>query len=140
MFAAELAFRQKNGMRELYKSPYFDVQLDGDLVRVKRSSVPFPTIDAVVAENMAIEKAMVDLDVASLLFLGDLRDGPLRNDPEFETANKRIRELTGRFRKTALLLKTAVGALQITRLARTRGDGGSVFHDEAEALEFLRAK
>ncbi len=70
--------------------------------------------------------------------LVDLRDGPMRNDPAFEQVFRdRQRQLFGGFRRVALLVRTAVGALQINRQARAMGRTAVVFHDEQAAIDHL---
>ena len=71
--------------------------------------------------------------------LVDLRDGPLRNDPQFEGAFMTYSQrLYGEFAAIAVLAKTSVGKLQINRFAKMSGIAMSLFDDEGEAVHFLR--
>jgi hypothetical protein len=124
-------------MKEVYKSAFMRVALDGDLLRVVRSSEPFESVEHVRAEFGAIMAALDHLDLGSLRVLTDLREAPLRNDPEFEKAAKDFRELSKRAKKWAVLVRTAIGALQLNRLARGENRQDHVFDDEAEARAFL---
>ena len=46
-----------------------------------------------------------------------------------------------RFPRAAVLVRTAVGKLQVTRASRSVGhDGQAIFHDEGEAVAHLTAK
>ena len=80
------------------------------------------------------------LDPARLRLLVDVRDGPARNDPAFEAKmNVHMQALVGRFEKCAVLVRSAVGVLQVKRLVRPYDDAieGSVFRDEAERAPLL---
>ena len=69
----------------------------------------------------------------------DLRDGPMRSDPEFENRSRtqQLRTLAG-FARVAVLVRTAVGKLQVSRARRESGHSTEgIFHDEAEALAYL---
>ena len=68
-----------------------------------------------------------------------MRDGPLRNDSAFESASADLAKLQSRFDRTAMLVKTAVGALQMSRLQRERNIRLNVFSDEKDALDFLKS-
>lgn len=70
---------------------------------------------------------------ASLLI--DSRQAPARNDPEFERAFAPLRaEMMRGFSRVALVVRSAVGVLQVTRHARIDGVDAGVFTDPAEAL------
>lgn len=68
----------------------------------------------------------------------DLRHGPLgRNDDAFEDAAREAqRSLARGFTRVAVLVRSAVGKLQVRRLSGGKRD---VFQDEAEALRFLES-
>jgi hypothetical protein len=52
----------------------------------------------------------------------DMRQAPPRNDPAFENAMARLRGVvTGKFARTAVLLESAAGVLQVNRLGREDG-------------------
>jgi hypothetical protein len=66
---------------------------------------------------------------------------PPRNDPAFESAMRGLRDAVEvRFARTAVLLESAVGLLQVSRL--TREDGAETFatQSEAAALRFARGQ
>jgi hypothetical protein len=75
------------------------------------------------------------------VLLVDLRSSPVRNDPEWEQAASQLRpKLFGGFPRVAVLVKTAVGALQVKRYARDDGLDLHIFHDEEKALAFLEGR
>ena len=72
-----------------------------------------------------------------------LRDGPMRNEPEYEALMNRalLRMGTG-FRRLAVLMKSSVGMLQASRLRRERGGIAAAlraFQSEQEARDYLLA-
>lgn len=75
----------------------------------------------------------------------DMRDAPMRNDVEFERAmGNEVATLLAGFRRRAVLVKTAVGALQLHRAARSLwgedpDSQPEVFRDEAEAMQHLHS-
>lgn len=73
------------------------------------------------------------------VLLIDWREGPLRNDAPFEEALRRsMPKIIRNYRNVAVLVRSAVGALQVKRHFREANLVGEVFQDEADALEFLR--
>ena len=72
----------------------------------------------------------------------DIRVSVGRNDPKFEAALvEPRRELFRRFANTAVIVRTAVGRLQVARHIEDDGfsDKVRVFVDEDEALVWLRS-
>jgi NADH-quinone oxidoreductase subunit F len=92
-----------------------------------------------VGGMQALRQAQPIMDrLSPQLMLLDLREGPGRNDASFEAAMlPAIGNLLSRFARSAMLVKTAVGRLQLQRLGRETSMPMSVFHDEQEALRFL---
>ena len=94
----------------------------------------------------ALEKFFADVasstglpDRSGWRLLLDLREGPSRNDDDYETTFKRYRgTVFAGFERRAALVKTAMGELQVRRLARdAQDDGQQVFDDETEARAWL---
>lgn len=126
----------------LVQNPYWRVYYDPAqrFVRVERTSKPLPeTVEDLDFAEMDRKLAHVDRSRTALLL--DMRAAPLRNDPAFERANAERNRWTmafvKNFEKKAMLLKSAVGMLQVSRLQRERGNGVPAFLDEAEALAHL---
>jgi hypothetical protein len=107
-------------------------------VRVTRTREPYPTL-AEIPSSAAELLAHVPGDAPRKLLI-DFRDGPTaRNDPEFEAASFKARSLIlGYFPIHAILVRSAVGMLQVNRLAKERGATTNVFLEEAAAIAFLQ--
>ena len=105
------------------------------LLWVMRS--PQPAESREMLQTLRQAQPIIDRLGAQLMLL-DLREGPGRNDASFEAAMlPAIGNLLSRFARSAMLVKTAVGRLQLQRLGRETAMPMSVFHDEQEALRFL---
>ena len=129
-------------VRTLLENPYLAITLDEEagLVRVVRFEAPFATPEEAVRimEPALVVAGQVSGSGRRLLF--DVRRGPGRNDPEFENALRPLyaRHFPG-FARMAVLTRTAVGKLQVQRVARgVGGDPSGVFLSEEEALAYLR--
>jgi hypothetical protein len=125
------------------ETPYFTIETDlGDnLVRVRRSAEPFPTLLAMERDFEEIAAVLDRMGRDRKRLLIDLRDGPRRNDPEFELAMVRLRpKLLRGFPYLAAIVRTAVGALQVKRHMREDGVGAEVFNDEQDAIDWLRGQ
>jgi hypothetical protein len=125
-------------MSDLFRNDYYRLYTDGNIVRLERTSTPYPSIAEMHACHRDLAEAMGNVGVGRILL--DLRSGPPgRNDETFEheTAvwRRRLRE---RGERVALLVKTVAGKLQAQRLSRSEGNTLDVFLDENEALAFLR--
>jgi hypothetical protein len=111
-------------------------------VEFRRSTVRLRG-DEVAAAFAPIVRALEAIDRRKYVLLVDARDGPLNNDPDFETAMLPIMTAINRdFRRRAVIVRTAAGKLQASRADRTiqRNDGliaAAIFDDETEARAFL---
>jgi hypothetical protein len=140
-----LQFRagEGSGVRVLCETPHFRLTVDRQraLVHWARSSVPIATLAQY--EDMARKTvlALLALDRSKHSILIDVRQSPLRNDPSFDEAMLRFRRDIHRgFARTAVLVRTRAGVLQISRHAKERPDDVPEFRtfmDEAEAIAFL---
>lgn len=86
--------------------------------------------------------ALNQIDRANHCLLMDMRDGPTHHaSPEFERVLGEFRpKIMGGFAKVAVLVKTSVGRLQVSRMAREDNLTVRIFDDEAEALAFLTGR
>lgn len=128
--------------RHLHENDYFCVLAEDDarLVRLVRSVTPFPSIDAIEQTFAAVDRAIASIPPDWALLI-DSRDGPMRNDPVFEDILARARGgIIGRFARVAVLVRSAIGKLQVVRYAREDRKPPGVFDDEAGALAFLAAR
>ena len=128
-------------LREILRTPYFVIHLDESeqLVRMKRTSEPFPSLDAVRRGWLDVIEACDRAGRRGRCFLGDMRQGPARNDPAFEQIILPLIPHVHRgFVRNAVLVKMAVGALQIKRHAKSDGIERLITSSEEEALSYLR--
>ena len=126
-------------MNQLVSNSFLGVSVDfvRQLVRVTRSSergsigqITHAFADAVLALDR-VERGRFGL-------LVDLRAAPGRNDPDFENAMAKQRlELLRGFAAIAILVQTAAGQIQISRIGREDGVDVAVFTDEFTAITWL---
>jgi hypothetical protein len=106
------------------------------VVWLRRTGLTFASIrEVTIANDRIIQKLVAQHRHWGVVV--DMRAAPSRNDPAFEAAMYGLRAaVEARFARTAVLLGTAVGMLQVNRL--TRADGATSFatRDEAAALRF----
>ncbi len=125
------------------ETPYYTIEteLGGQLVRVRRSATPYPTLFEMERDFDEICAALDQIGRERKRLLVDLRSGPRRNDPAFEEAMGRLRPRLFRgFPHSAALVRTAVGALQVKRHMREDGVAAEVFYEEQEAIDWLRGQ
>jgi hypothetical protein len=130
--------RHHGGMR-LLSSDYCTIDLDParGLVRFTRSEVPYRTADEITAEAHVIETVLERVGEGRRLLV-DLRAVAPRNDPGFEQNIADLRKkLFGGASAVAILVRTAVGALQVKRHMHEDGYECEVFMDEGVALTHL---
>lgn len=123
-----------------FSGRFFVVDVDeaARLVRMTRTAAPFATLDEMQRAHREVLRAVAPLRGHRLLL--DVRSGPSRNDPEFEKGLAALRkQIVERFERVAILVKSAVGGLHATRLAREDGVQARIFQDEARALAYLDA-
>jgi hypothetical protein len=130
----------RDGMIAL-QTPYFIVHSDGAgfVVRIQRTGLDYPDILTMERDMDAIVAVLDRLGRERRAFCIDWREGPLRNDAPFEDAVQKVmpRLLRG-YRAVAIIVRSAVGALQVKRQLREASLTGEVFQDEADAFDFLR--
>ena len=81
------------------------------------------------------------LDPKTSGLLVDFRLAPPRNDPAFEAkVDQWMKPLSEKYRRMAVLVKSATGRLQAMRNMREHKQPLTVFTDEAEAMRFLTSK
>jgi hypothetical protein len=111
---------------------------DSRLVRYVRTSVPYPNL---IEYELLHERAGSLLDQLGRkrhVLLVDMREAVMNNDPAFERAAGRCRQLLVHdFRRLAVLVKTAVGALQIGRHIREDSLESPLFNEETAAISYL---
>lgn len=110
----------------------------GGAVRLTRTGWPYETLAEMDAVFASVHAAQDRLGRAGRMLLVDLRESPLRNDPEYEQAfaKHRLAMIAG-YERVAVLIRTEVGRLQVLRHAREDGSDVRVFYDEWAALDHL---
>ena len=133
---------------------YFDVILRHDgIVWLRRSEVVYPSVRDVhrayddflaVADDWLLERRIKSGELGTktktaMSWLYDVRSAPTRRaDPEFEeVVQARRADLLDRSAALAVLVRTAAGRMQVTRLARTANAAVVVFDDFDEAIRWL---
>jgi hypothetical protein len=108
------------------------------VVWLRRSALPFASIGDITAANAAVVRK-IEPRHRSAGVVVDMRAAPSRNDPGFEAAMRGLRSNVEKgFARTAVLLATQVGKLQVNRIAREEGAASFATTDEQAALRFAR--
>lgn len=127
--------------KQVFQDAYFTVLVDerSAIVRTVRSSTPFASLEELEGVFMRLGDALDALGRSRYALLADLRAGPGRNDPEFETAMEQRHRprWVGGFRKVGVLVRSTVGLMQIQRHARSDGFERMISKDEDELLKYL---
>ena len=131
-------------MRTLLDTPHYALQLDDDrrlvVFRRKPQRLTADEIDAAFAPAVSVDT----IDRQRWHLLIDSRDGPMNNDEAFEKKMQLVvQKLVTGYRRRAILVKTAVGVLQVSRTSRAVDDPTvaepGIFRDEPEAIAWLLA-
>jgi hypothetical protein len=123
--------------REVFSNGFCQVQYEDSLrvVRITRTALA-GTIPVMQSSLQRILEAAVPLRPARALL--DLRLAPGNNDAAFEKQSfEAFERLQAAFVAFAILVRSAVGRLQVQRMSRESGQPLHVFFDESEALRFL---
>jgi hypothetical protein len=109
------------------------------ILRFVRTEVPYGSTDELLEVHRHVGGIFDRVGRDRHLLLVDYRRAALNNEPGFERVSARARAiLTQGFGRIAVLVQTAVGALQVGRHIREDRLPGEVFTDETQALEYLR--
>ena len=114
----------------------------GRLIHVCRTGVPSTAawLDAIA---LRVDSFVPRSERPRLVMLFDTRLAPLANTPEMEARQRTIaNQLMIGYNKCAVLVRTAIGVLQVNRFNRERAQHGiqvqpRVFDDEAAAMAYL---
>ena len=128
-------------MRKAHANEYYTAIVeDDDIVRLVRSPTPIEDFDHFQERLAELVTWLEDNTTARRGCLVDSRESIPRNDAQFEDILRTYRKMVrDRFERSAVLLRTQVGALQTRRFDREEGTNTAVFHDEAEAMAWLRS-
>ncbi len=128
-------------MREVFRDDFYAVAVDSEgIARITRLAQGYTSLrqaeDSLDRLQLCIRRLPRGMAPKALV---DLRESPGWNDEAFEKKTIAFRkELTARFTPLAILVKTVVGKLQISRLNRQDAIEAVVFDNEQQALTFLR--
>jgi hypothetical protein len=108
------------------------------LVIITRNDEQYRGIEGLRWSFERMRRAFELIPTGRAALLIDSRKAPPRNDPEFERAMAPLRQDIFRiFARSAVLVQTAVGLLQVTRHAKIDGQEMGVFTNLGEALAYL---
>jgi hypothetical protein len=124
---------------EIYRSELYVITREGGghVIRMRRTTTPV-TEDGLAEIQRWFDRLFPLFVRPRFSFLIDSRDAPMVEDPALERQifEAGTRLFTG-FAQRAVLVKTATGKLQASRLNRARGQPVAVFSSEDEAMSFL---
>jgi hypothetical protein len=107
------------------------------IVRYTRSGEPYRSVEEIHEEADRIAGALAPMESGQRMLV-DVRSVAPRNDPDFETAIVELRhKLFKGTSRVAVLVRTAVGALQLQRHMREDGVAANIFDSETQALAYL---
>lgn len=127
-------------MRKLHTDMFWDATYftSDRVLRFTRTSVSYPSMDAALASFRALGAAVDAVISEAKGLLMDVRSSPLRSDPAFEATSKAHLDVhIVRFARVAVLVATATGKLQVSRIKRERAMELEVFDDERAARAFV---
>ena len=106
----------------LLSNEHFEIVDEGRVVHAKRTARGFDSIDEVRAAHTEVVALFDRVGRRGRRLMLDLRLAPGRMDPEFERAMKGFRpRIVGGWDRCAVLVKSALGGLQVRRLGREDG-------------------
>lgn len=129
-------------MQSVFTSDYYLVHLDEDrVVHFKRTATAWPSLDTAKRETDACVtaiRAALGPDARGPGLLMDFRDARSRNDEAFEDTMSNYRDaMRENFDRVAVVVKSAVGRLQIDRLNQGLSNAPHVFDDPERAKAWL---
>ena len=108
------------------------------ILRFTRTEQPYASLDEVREVHDHVGRVFDRAGRERHTLLVDMRRAPLNTHPEFESAAGRGRRVVVRgFGRVAVLVQSALGALQVKRHLREDDIPGEVFTDEGLAVQFL---
>jgi len=107
---------------------------------LQRTPLPAASLSALAADNDALLAALRE-EHRHFGLVVDTREAPLRNDKAFEQTMAKLRvELTSRFQRAAVLLDSALGELQVSRLERDEGRTTFITRSVTAAFRFAAGR
>lgn len=128
-------------MLEVLQSRHFTVSVSGTekLARIDRSDVAFDSVEEVTRAWREVDAALQKTMRKGRSLLIDLRRAPARNDPGFENAVRAILpDIRRGYRRIGVLVRSAAGGLQVSRLARADGAVEFISSSEADIIAYFQ--
>lgn len=108
------------------------------LVRVSRTAQPLTSAEDVATMVRHAQRCLRPIERSQYSVLIDMRRALLADEHRYSEASVALRrELVGGFRRTAFLVETQMGVLQVQRFAREEKLSTRVCLDEGDAIEYL---
>jgi hypothetical protein len=127
-------------MRPMLSDPCCIVGIDPGtpIIRFVRTELPYPSLEDFVLLHEKVGRVFNRVGRRNHALLVDMRRAPMNNDPRFEAAAGPARATLVRdFSRVAVLVRTAIGALQVQRHVREDELECPVFQSELGAIEYL---
>jgi hypothetical protein len=126
---------------ELGRTKYWTIEAEPgtSIFRLRRNALVTESLHDMERDNAALIGALARFRPEEADVLVDLREGPMRNDRDFEVrVRPYVFQVLERFRRVAMLVGTPIGQLQVTRMHEQAALPAPVFIDEGAALAHLR--
>jgi hypothetical protein len=125
-------------MLTLHRGPFFTVQhfQASRYVRINRTELQFKTAVQAIHAVDDCRKSLAGVDLTGYGVLFDWRLPPMSTDPLVHQAIvQHVDAFAARFERRAILVKTPVGQMQVSRVSRTLSqDAPVLFNDDGAAI------
>jgi len=129
-------------IRRLHDSEYWLLEEfpEQQIAVLHRTPLPASSLSELAADNDALLAALRE-EHRQFGLVVDTREAPLRNDKAFEETMAKLRlELTSHFQRSAVLLDSALGELQVSRLERDEGRSTFITRSVSAAFRFAAGR
>ncbi|MDB4990024.1 MAG: Sulfite reductase flavoprotein alpha-component [Myxococcaceae bacterium] len=130
---------QDVAQRVLHASEFYVLGVSSSPPRaslLRRTSERFPSVSVLRGENARVIATFKRCLCAGIVV--DMRDAPANNDEQFEEAMHGLRAAVGmQFKRVVVLVASAAGEMQVTRLHRADGSTYYVTRDVALAWKLV---
>lgn len=125
---------------DMFQTPYFRVAVDRlrRLVWIIRSQEPYPDYETARDQLQQVNGVIPNSQRHGWSLLIDLREARGRNDPRFEQLIAEHRPaLFAGYERRVVLVRTAVGQMQLQRQERETGTTAALYRDFEAAVRYL---